>query len=106
MLSANKPNVTTFAPDFEAPRAWRGSLGVQRRILQRYTVNVDAMYARGVNYYGVSDLNLNTAAPQFLLSNEGQPAGLRLAVGDRAHHGRAAARSTRACRARTATCTA
>jgi len=71
LLSANKPNVTTFAPDFEAPRAWRASLGVQRRILQRYTVNVDATYARGTNYYGVTDLNLNTAAPQFALSGEG-----------------------------------
>jgi hypothetical protein len=71
VLSANKPNVTTFAPDFEAPRAWRGSLGVQRRILQRYTVNIDATYARGTNYYGVTDLNLNTGAPQFGLSNEG-----------------------------------
>jgi hypothetical protein len=71
VLSANKPNVTTFAPDFQAPRAWRGSLGVQRRILQRYTVNVDATYARGTNYYGVTDLNLNTSAPQFMLSNEG-----------------------------------
>jgi hypothetical protein len=70
VLSANKPNVTTFAPDFQAPRAWRGSLGVQRRILQRYTVNVDATYARGTNYYGVTDLNLNTTAPQFMLSNE------------------------------------
>lgn len=69
-LSGNKPNVTTFAPDFEAPRAWRGSLGIQRRILQRYTVNVDATYARGTNYYGVTDLNLNTNAPQFTLSNE------------------------------------
>lgn len=71
LLSANKPNVTTFAPDFEAPRAWRGSLGVQRRILQRYTVNIDATYARGTNYYGVTDLNLNTSAPQFTLGNEG-----------------------------------
>jgi hypothetical protein len=71
VLAGNKPNVTTFAPDFESPRAWRGSLGVQRRILQRYTVNVDATYARGVNYYGVTDLNLNTANPQFTLANEG-----------------------------------
>jgi hypothetical protein len=70
VLSANKPNVTTFAPDFESPRAWRGSLGVQRRILQRYTVNIDASYARGVNYYGVTDLNLNTATPQFTIANE------------------------------------
>lgn len=70
ILAANKPNVTTFAPDFEAPRAWKGSLGIQRRILQRYTVNVDAVYSRGTALYGVTDMNLNTASPAFELSNE------------------------------------
>ena len=44
---------------------------MQRRILQRYTVNVDATYARSTSLYGVTDLNLNTAAPQFTLSSEG-----------------------------------
>ncbi|MGH7656463.1 MAG: carboxypeptidase regulatory-like domain-containing protein [Gemmatimonadaceae bacterium] len=71
LLSASKPNVTTFAPDFEAPRAWKGSLGIQHRILQRYTVNVDAVYSRGTALYGVTDMNLNTSAPQFGLSSEG-----------------------------------
>src|SRR6185312_2681697 len=70
LLASSKPNVTTFAPDFEAPRAWKGSLGIQRRILQRYTVNVDAVYSRGTALYGVTDMNLNTSAPQFMLSNE------------------------------------
>ncbi|HEY2849547.1 MAG TPA: carboxypeptidase regulatory-like domain-containing protein [Gemmatimonadaceae bacterium] len=71
VLASSKPNVTTFAPDFEAPRAWKGSLGIQRRILQRYTVNVDAVYSRGTALYGVTDMNLNTGSPQFALSNEG-----------------------------------
>jgi hypothetical protein len=70
ILAASKPNVTTFAPDFEAPRAWKGSLGIQRRILQRYTVNVDAVYSRGTALYGVTDMNLNTGNPAFTLSNE------------------------------------
>ena len=61
--------VTTFAPDFEAPRAWRGSLGVQRRLFQRLTVSVDGTYARGVSLFGVSDLNLDTV-PNFRLANE------------------------------------
>ncbi len=61
--------VTTFAPDFEAPRAWRGSLGVQRRLFQRLTVSVDGTYARGVSLFGVSDLNLDTV-PKFRLANE------------------------------------
>ncbi len=71
ILSANKPNVTTFSPDFQTPRTWRASLGVQRRILQRYTVNIDATYARGTSLYGVTDLNLKTNASQFQLSSEG-----------------------------------
>ncbi len=61
--------VTTFAPDFEAPRAWRGSLGASRRLFQRITVSVDGTYARGVALFGVSDLNLDTV-PKFRLANE------------------------------------
>ena len=69
ILSAQRRNVTTFAPDFGAPRAWRASLGVQHRLLDRYVLNVDASYALGVNLYGVTDLNLQQA-PRFTLSNE------------------------------------
>ncbi len=61
--------VTTFAPDFEAPRAWRASLGVSRRVLGRINLSVDGTYARGVRLFGVTDLNLNTT-PQFTLANE------------------------------------
>lgn len=60
--------VTTFAPDFEAPRAWRGSLGASHRFGQ-VNVSVDGTYARGVALFGVTDLNLNTT-PQFTIPNE------------------------------------
>lgn len=62
--------VATFAPDFEAPRAWRGSLGISRRVLQRINLAIDGAYARGVTLFGVTDLNLNTT-PKFTLANEG-----------------------------------
>ena len=65
-----RPAVTTFAPDFEAPRAWRGSLGISKRFFERVTVSVDGLYARGERLFGVTDLNLNTT-PQFRLANEG-----------------------------------
>jgi carboxypeptidase family protein len=62
--------VTTFAPDFEAPRAWRGSLGISRRVLSnRVNLSLDGTYARGVALFGVTDLNLKTA-PGFTLANE------------------------------------
>lgn len=70
IYSQTRPNVTTFAPDFGAPRSWRGSLGVQHHLFGRYTGTIDANYAIGTNLYGVSDMNLKPA-PQFTLAAEG-----------------------------------
>jgi len=65
------PNVTVFAPNYTAPRAWRASFGIQHRILGgTYTVSLDANYARGMSQFGFRDLNLNTT-PQFTLPQEG-----------------------------------
>ena len=65
-----RPNVTVFDPNFGAPRAWRASLGAQRRVFDRMQLSVDANYARGVNQYGFRDLNLNVT-PRFGLAAEG-----------------------------------
>ena len=66
-------NITVFSPDFEAPRAWRGSLGFNRRFAERYNFSVDASLARGVAQTGARDLNLDTS-PKFTLDNEaGRP---------------------------------
>ena len=65
-----RPSVTVFDRNFQAPRSWRGSLGAQRRIFERYNLNVDASYTRGVAQTAYTDLNLNPT-PQFLLANEG-----------------------------------
>ncbi|MEO5579126.1 MAG: carboxypeptidase regulatory-like domain-containing protein [Gemmatimonadaceae bacterium] len=62
-------NVTVFAPDFGAPRVWRGSLGFNRRFAERYGFSVDASYARGVSQTSARDINLNTA-PKFTISTE------------------------------------
>ena len=64
-----QPNVTVFDPGFTAPRAWRGSLGVQRRIHGTYTVSLDASYARGMSQYGFRDVNL-VSTPAFTLADE------------------------------------
>ncbi len=66
-----RPNVTVFDPGFGAPRAWRGSLGVSRRLLdQRVNVSLDASFARGVSQMGTTDLNL-VPTPGFTLAEEG-----------------------------------
>lgn len=69
-FSANRRSVTVFAPDFEAPRSLRASLGLQHRLFGLFTLSADGSYARGVALYGVHDLNLNST-PAFTLSNEG-----------------------------------
>ena len=66
---AGRRNVIVFDPDFQAPRAWRGSLGLTRRFRERYAFNVDATYARGVAQTGSTDLNLDDT-PEFTLSTE------------------------------------
>jgi len=64
------PTVTVLAPGFETPRAWRASLGVERRLNQLLRFNVDASVAAGVQQTGYTDLNLNST-PKFTLANEG-----------------------------------
>jgi len=70
LFGNQRRNVTLLAPDFGAPRAWRGSFGINRRIAERYTVSVDAAYSRGVAQTSAIDLNLNTV-PKFTLAGEG-----------------------------------
>ncbi|HEX9221036.1 MAG TPA: TonB-dependent receptor, partial [Gemmatimonadaceae bacterium] len=73
IFANQRRNVTVFDPNFEAPRAWRASLGVNRRFWDRYSFSIDAGYARGVTQTGSTDINLDTV-PKFTLANEGNRA--------------------------------
>ncbi|MEO8192290.1 MAG: carboxypeptidase regulatory-like domain-containing protein [Gemmatimonadales bacterium] len=66
-------NVTVFSDDFAAPRAWRGSLGVNRRFAERYNFSVDASFARGVAQTSARDLNLDPTPKFALIGEEGRP---------------------------------
>ncbi|HET7614622.1 MAG TPA: TonB-dependent receptor [Gemmatimonadaceae bacterium] len=70
VFANQRRNVTVFDPDFEAPRAWRASLGLNRRFWDRYSFSIDAGYARGVAQTSANDLNLDTI-PEFTIPNEG-----------------------------------
>ena len=67
---AAHPNVTVFDPTFEAPRSWRGALGVTHRIADRFALSLDVTWAVGVAQYGYRDINL-VSTPAFTLPNEG-----------------------------------
>jgi len=64
------PTVTVLSPGFETPRAWRASLGVERRLNQLLRLNVDFSVAAGLRQTGYTDLNLNST-PRFALAGEG-----------------------------------
>ena len=66
-------NITVFGPDFEAPRAWRGSLGFNRRLAQRLNLSLDASFARGVAQTSARDINLDTTPKFTLASEDGRP---------------------------------
>ncbi len=68
-LPSRNPSVTVFDPNFTSPRAWRGSLGLTRRI-GLYALSAEASFARGVSQTGFRDLNLSPA-PRFVLAGEG-----------------------------------
>jgi hypothetical protein len=69
-VPTSRPNVAVFGPDFAAPRAWRASLGAQRPLRQRYNLNVELSYARGIAQTGYRDVNLR-GDPRFALASEG-----------------------------------
>ena len=72
-VAERRPNVTVFDPDFASPRAWRASLGVSRRLSQRFSVNADVTYALGTSLYGTRDLNLRPEPVFTLASENGRP---------------------------------
>lgn len=63
-------SVVLLADGFEAPRAWRGSLGVERRLTQLFRLTVEGSFSRGIRQAGFRDLNLD-ATPRFTLADEG-----------------------------------
>lgn len=85
-FSQRAPNVTAFADGFDAPRSWRASLGIQRRISPLANLNAELTWARGVRQTGSRDLNL-VPASSFTVAGEGgrpvyaSPLGIDSATG-------------------------
>jgi len=62
--------IVVFGDGFEAARAWRASLGVERRLTPLFRLTLDGSVAYGVAQAGYRDLNLD-ATPAFQLADEG-----------------------------------
>jgi len=57
IFANQRRNVTVFDPAFSAPRAWRASLGLNRRFWDRYSFSIDGGYALGLSQAGQTDIN-------------------------------------------------
>jgi hypothetical protein len=73
VVDLNAPVVTAFSQDFKSAKSWRASLGVQRSLTTLIRASVNFTYARGVNQYGYSDVNLNAEGGFTLTSEENRP---------------------------------
>lgn len=67
-----RPNIAVFDDGFGAPRLWRASLALGKRVFTRYGFGFDALYAQGVQNPNAADMNLVTS-PAFTLGGEGRP---------------------------------
>jgi hypothetical protein len=59
-----RPEYTLFAEDFELPRTWKASLGVEHNFSWGTRLGVDLIYSRATNQFVVKDLNLGARACQ------------------------------------------
>ncbi|WP_263381423.1 TonB-dependent receptor [Granulicella arctica] len=62
--SANNPNVTILAQNFQNPYAQQFSAGYSRQLSPNLALQVDGLYTYGLHDYRVFDMNYPTAYPQ------------------------------------------
>jgi hypothetical protein len=69
-VTTGRPTVTTYDPNYGAPKTQRLSLGLSRSITPRISFNVDASYVHGIGQAASRDLNLDDATSRFNLGAE------------------------------------
>jgi hypothetical protein len=55
------PNIQMLAPGLKTPYSEQGNIGIQRQLSSDLALNVSYIWSRGIQLYGVRDLNLPTA---------------------------------------------
>ena len=71
VFSSTAPNVSLFAPNYQAPRSLRSNLQWNGAILDnRFGATIDATYSRNMNQASTYDLNFSPVQ-QFALASEG-----------------------------------
>lgn len=71
-------SVQEMSPNIKTPYAQQGNIGIQRQLASDLALNVSYLWARGVQLYGVRDLNLPSATTNFsytIADASGNPTG-------------------------------
>jgi len=76
--SVSASNIQMLAPNLKTPYSEQGNIGIQRQLASDISMNVSYIWSRGVQLYGVRDLNLPTATTNFtytINNASGSPTG-------------------------------
>ncbi len=76
--SVSAISIQEMSPNIKTPYAQQGNIGVQRQLTKDLALNVSYLWARGVQLYGVRDLNLPSATTNFtytIANASGTPVG-------------------------------
>jgi hypothetical protein len=76
--SVSAASIQMLAPNLKTPYSEQGNIGIQRQLASDISINVSYIWSRGLQLYGVRDLNLPTATTNFtytINSASGSPTG-------------------------------
>ena len=76
--SVSAANIQMLAPNLKTPYSEQGNIGIQRQLASDISMNVSYIWSRGLQLYGVRDLNLPTATTNFtytIADPNGSPVG-------------------------------
>jgi hypothetical protein len=63
--SISAASIQFLAPDIKTPYSEQGNIGIQRQLSSDTSINVSYIWSRGVQLYGVRDLNMPTTTTNF-----------------------------------------
>jgi outer membrane receptor protein involved in Fe transport len=63
--SVSATSIQMLAPNLKTPYSEQGNIGIQRQLTSDIALNVSYMWSRGVQLYGIRDLNLPTTTTNF-----------------------------------------
>lgn len=65
VANTSATNLQMMAPNIKTPYSEQGNIGIQRELMKNLALNVSYIWSRGLQLYGIRDLNLPTTTTNF-----------------------------------------